>query len=204
MLNSPSMYDCDNISCSSSINTILTDPNNKIINLYTDNGINNNTIRNNNTVHNNNEIKHIIKKTSIPNEIEPSNSFCCKICNNDNNINDNYTILSCNHVFHVYCLVDYHYNDSYRLNMIDSDYFASRKCPTCNKTLQTEELMFIHSKFLSYTKDKVESHHKNILNLENQFNKIKEELRICYEYKQKLDNEREKSKQIVTSLMTLI
>lgn len=190
------MYEYDNISCSSSINTVLTDPNNKIINLYTDNS--------NNDKNKNNNITHIIKKTSIPNEIENSNNFCCKLCNNNNNINDNYTILSCNHVFHVYCLVDYHYNDSYRLNMIDSEYFASRKCPTCDKILQTEELMFIHSKFLTYTKDKVESHHKNILNLENQFNKIKEELRICYEYKQKLDNEREKSKQIVTSLMTLI
>lgn len=182
------MTECEDFDCGSSINTSYTETRNKIINLYTEN----------------NNMEHVIQKSKIPRNMEITNTICCKICNNKNNMNDNYTILSCNHVFHVNCLVDNHFNDSYRLNMIDSDYFSTRKCPDCDKILQTEELMFIHSKFLSQTKERVETHQKNILNLENQFNKIKEELRICYEYKQKLDNEREKSKQIVTSLMTII
>lgn len=134
------------------------------------------------------------------------NSINCRLCNNSNpNVqNNSYIILSCNHLHHIYCLVDCHYNDNYRFDVINNEYFSTRKCPTCNTTLQTEELMFLHSKFLSYTKDKVESHQTKISNLETQFNKLKEELRVCYEYKQKLDTEREKSKQIVTSLMTLM
>lgn len=147
----------------------------------------------------------IVKKSvmAIENEIN-TDKISCKLCANKSNQNDSYIILSCNHMFHIYCLADYHYNDNHRLDIISSEYFSTRKCPTCEKQLQTEELMFLHSKFLSYTKGKVESHQESILNLETQFNKIKEELRICYEYKQKLDNEREKSKQIVTSLMTLM
>jgi hypothetical protein len=34
--------------------------------------------------------------------------------------------------------------------------------------------------------------------------KIKDELRVCYEYKHKLEQQREKSKQIVSILSTMI
>lgn len=181
----------DDNSDNSSINTRKSDPYN-IINSYSN-------------TNSTNSKDQIVKKSviAIENEIN-ADKISCKLCANKSNHNDSYIILSCNHMFHIYCLADNHYNDNYRLDIIGSEYFSTRKCPTCEKQLQTEELMFLHSKFLSYTKGKVESHQQSILCLETQFNKIKEELRICYEYKQKLDNEREKSKQIVTSLMTLM
>jgi len=128
----------------------------------------------------------------------------CKICNNTSN--DNLIILSCKHVFHVYCLASQHFKDTNAnsTSIIDEGYFNNRKCTTCFKTMDKEELMFLHSKFLGSTKQKLESHQQNVETLELQFNKIREELRACYEYKQKLEVEREKSKQIVTLLMTLI
>jgi len=126
----------------------------------------------------------------------------CKLCNTTSN--DNLIILSCKHVFHIYCLASQHFKDGSGSSIIDEDYFKHRKCPTCSKTMDKEELMFLHSKFLGCTKHKMELHQQNVDTLEAQFNKIREELRACYEYKQKLEVEREKSKQLVTLLMTLI
>jgi hypothetical protein len=127
----------------------------------------------------------------------------CRICADSHTQQiDSFIILSCNHMYHIFCLADVHFKDNY--TMIDEAYLQSRLCPCCQKPLQREELMFLHSKFIASSKNKAEQHAKSISDLENQFNKIRDELRACYEYKQKLDNEREKSKQIIKSLMTII
>ncbi|NBO99325.1 MAG: hypothetical protein EBU90_04250 [Proteobacteria bacterium] len=128
----------------------------------------------------------------------------CRICDNKSGRQDNYMILSCNHTFHVYCLAETHFNDVYKFHVIDSEYFGTRKCLVCNKLMQTEELMFLHSKFLNGTKDRIENHNTKIESLEAKLKDIKEDLRVCYEYKHKLEHEREKSKQIVATLMTMI
>jgi hypothetical protein len=128
----------------------------------------------------------------------------CKICDNKSGRDDNYVILSCNHTFHIYCLAETHFNDVYKFHVIDSDYFGTRKCLVCEKSMQTEELMFLHSKFLNSTKDRIENHNHKIETLDAKLKEIKEELRVCYEYKHKLEHEREKSKQIVATLMTMI
>lgn len=128
----------------------------------------------------------------------------CVICDNKSGRQDNYMILSCNHTFHIYCLAETHFNDVYKFHVIDSEYFCSRKCLVCSNVMQTEELMFLHSKFLNGTKDRIESHNNKIESLETKLRDIKEDLRVCYEYKHKLEHEREKSKQIVATLMTMI
>uniref|UniRef100_A0A6C0H7Z7 RING-type domain-containing protein n=1 Tax=viral metagenome TaxID=1070528 RepID=A0A6C0H7Z7_9ZZZZ len=128
----------------------------------------------------------------------------CRICDNKSRRQDNYMILSCNHTFHVYCLAETHFNDVYKFHVIDSEYFGTRKCLVCKKLMQTEELMFLHSKFLNGTKDRIENHNAQIESLEAKLKDIKEDLRVCYEYKHKLEHEREKSKQIVATLMTMI
>lgn len=127
----------------------------------------------------------------------------CGICNNKSP-KGNFIILSCNHVFHVQCLAENHFVDVYKFAVIDSEYFASRKCQCCGQKLQTEELMFLHSKFLSGTKERLDSHQTAVLGLEDRMNKLKEELKVCYEYKHKLECDREKSKQIVSTLLTMI
>ncbi|NBO98924.1 MAG: hypothetical protein EBU90_02180 [Proteobacteria bacterium] len=130
-----------------------------------------------------------------------SNVFC-KICK-DPSVESGYIILSCNHMFHILCLAETHFTDIYKYPSIDSDYFTSRKCNVCNVKLEVEELVFLHSKFLSTTNDHIKSHDHNISELEKQLGNIKTELRACYEYKHKLEQEREKSKQIVSILSTM-
>ena len=100
-------------------------------------------------------------------------NFSCKICSD--NTSKNYLILSCNHIFHIKCLAESHFKDIYDFPLIDSEYFDSRKCPCCNEQLQTEELMYLHGKFLSGTKKLISKHQNSIEHLESQLNQIKNE-----------------------------
>jgi hypothetical protein len=146
---------------------------------------------------------YISDTSEINKVIDPPQQPCCGICNNKSN-RGNFIILSCNHVLHVHCLAEKHFMDVYKFAVIDSEYFATRNCPCCGHKLQTEELMFLHSKFLSSTKDRLESHQTAVVGLEERMNKLKEELKVCYEYKHKLECDREKSKQIVSTLLTML
>lgn len=134
--------------------------------------------------------------------ISNQENFSCKIC--CDNTTKNFLILSCNHIFHINCLAESHFKDIYEFPLIDSEYFDSRKCPCCNEQLQTEELMYLHGKFLSGTKKLISKHQNSIEHLESQLNQIKNELRTCYDYKHKMEKESEKSKQIVSILTTMM
>ena len=46
-----------------------------------------------------------------------------------------YIILSCNHIYHIKCLAEEHFNDVLKYPLIDNDYFDSRKCNICLKNL---------------------------------------------------------------------
>jgi hypothetical protein len=141
------------------------------------------------------------KKESNQNESIES-KLACNMCNMQNS-RENFIILSCNHIFHVQCMAKSHFDDVYQFNVLDNIYFSSRKCTMCQTPMQTEELVFLHSKFLSGTKQNIETHQKSIEHLESQIQSLKNELNACYEYKHKLDHQREKSKQIVAHLMTM-
>ena len=151
---------------------------------------------------NNNETNRVV--TKMMGNASTASTPTCRICENKSGRQDNYMILSCNHTFHIYCLAETHFNDVYKFHVIDSEYFGTRKCLVCNNLMQTEELMFLHSKFLNGTKDRIDSHNTKIESLEVKLKDVKEDLRVCYEYKHKLEHEREKSKQIVATLMTMI
>jgi hypothetical protein len=125
----------------------------------------------------------------------------CNICNDKCGP---FIILSCNHIFHIKCLAEVNFTDIYKYPVIDTEYFESRHCTVCNETMQTEDLMYLHSKFLSSTKKLITKHQTSIEHLENQLRQIKVELRTCYDYKHKLEQEREKSKQIVSVLTTMM
>jgi hypothetical protein len=150
------------------------------------------------------QITNINNKLNQPAQRQKFNSeVCCRICNNKSS-KGNFIILSCNHVFHVQCLAETHFVDIYKFAVIDSEYFETRKCQCCGHQFQTEELMFLHSKFLSITKDRLEYHQTAVTSLEERMNKLKEDLKVCYEYKHKLECDREKSKKIVNTLMTML
>ena len=125
----------------------------------------------------------------------------CKICNDPSNKN-NFVILSCNHVFHIQCLANLHYNVLYNFPVVDKEDFKSCICYVCRKELQMEELMYLHSKFLSCTKEKIDVHNQSILDLEEKMTTLKTELRTCYEYKHKLEKDREEAKKIIASIST--
>ena len=135
------------------------------------------------------------------NNLEQEN-LACKLCNNLDNTN--LIILSCNHIFHIKCLAETYFKDVYNYEILDDDYFNNNKCTICSTKLEKEEIMFLHSKFLSNTKISTKNHQNSIDNLENQLKQIKEELRTCYDYKHKLEKQGEKSKQIISILNTLL
>jgi uncharacterized protein (UPF0212 family) len=132
-----------------------------------------------------------------------SDAYTCKICSNNTNTPGK-MILSCNHIFHIQCLAESHFKDIYLYPVIDVEYFASRQCPCCSEKIQTEELMYIHSKFLLSTKTLISNHENSIAHLESQLKQIREDLRTCYDYKHKIEQEREKAKQIVSILTTMV
>ncbi len=164
-----------------------------------------------------NEIEHYKSENAInlnlkSSEIERINvdkrdikksDFYCELCKN-NSSKDNFFILSCDHIYHIQCLAETHFEDVYKYPVIDTEYFSSRKCNICYKQLQLDEVMYLHGKYLKNTKDFIERHQNSIESFEYQLKKMKEELRVCYEYKHKLEQQREKSKQIVSILSTMI
>lgn len=140
-----------------------------------------------------------------------NNQIVCKICFNNSNSKtesqenqDNFIILSCNHTFHIKCLAEIQFNDMFKFHVIDSEYFKTRKCMVCNKCLGVEELLFLHSKFLANTKKSIDDHEISIKNLELKLKNLKDELRSNYEYRNKLQHEREKSKEMVANLTMMI
>lgn len=143
-----------------------------------------------------------MEKDSVDTTLTKLQSIICCICKN--NKNDKYIILSCDHIFHIQCLAEEQLNDIYNYEDIDVNYFTSRQCKQCNQKLQTEDLIHVHSKFLSSIKEKIDSHESSVENLENQLKKLKEELAICCDYKHKLLREKEKSKHMVTALMSIM
>jgi hypothetical protein len=149
------------------------------------------------------ELRDFYSKTSIKSDVSSTKEgYICQHCNNSSS--GTFIILSCNHIFHIQCLTEMNLQDIYKYPIIDSEYFESRKCNICEENIQTEDMLYLHTKFLSSTKKLISNHQHSIEHLENQLRQIKSELRVCYEYKHKLEQEREKSKQIVSVLSTMM
>lgn len=128
----------------------------------------------------------------------------CNLCHNQHQIKDSFMILTCGHIFHIRCLVDSHYTDANRYGVIDEEYLSSRKCCVCSKQMEMEDILYIHNKFYRNTKEYITKQDDIIDALDKQMTKLKEELRVCYEYKQKLEHQREKSRQITVTINTMM
>ena len=135
---------------------------------------------------------------------EKDNGHVCNLCCNQSTIKDTFMILSCQHIFHIKCLVDNHYIDANRFGVIDEEYLNSRKCTVCNKQMEMEDILYIHNKFYKNTKGYITKQDEIISQLDKQMTKLKDELRTCFEYKQKLEHQREKSRQITVTINTLM
>ncbi len=128
----------------------------------------------------------------------------CQLCNNNHDIKDNFIILSCGHIFHVKCIIEHHFKDINQFDIINQEYLNTLNCPVCNEKIEYEDLLYIHNKFYKQTKQYIIKQDEAITDLEKQMTKLKDQLRSCYEYKQKLQNQGEKSKQIIMTINTLI
>lgn len=141
---------------------------------------------------------------SLPQPTKKNNEHTCHLCHNQHNIKDSFMILTCGHIFHIRCLVDSHYTDANRYGVIDEEYLNSRICSVCSKPMEMEDILYIHNKFYKNTKEYINKQDDIIEQLDKQMTKLKEELRVCYEYKQKLEHQREKSRQITVTINTMM
>lgn len=201
--NDTESYDNKSISTNNESNDDNSSKIEKVHNYYTNET--NTTTNSNSNSKTETEMNFVFKSNEIYSDKKDIKKadFYCELCKN-NSSKDNFFILSCDHIYHIQCLADTHFEDIYKYPIIDTEYFSSRKCNICYKQLQLDEVMYLHGKYLKNTKDFIERHQNSIENLEYQSKKIKDELRVCYEYKHKLEQQREKSKQIVSILSTMI
>jgi len=143
-----------------------------------------------------------IEGDQVSSDVYITKNTSCRVCKGEKN--DNYIILSCDHVFHISCLAEANMHDNRNFQVIEDEFFNSSHCLCCDKIMQTEELVFLYSKFYNGSNARIENHEESITKLETKMKHLKDELRTCYEYKYKLERERDKSKQFVAMLMTMM
>lgn len=178
--------------------------------MYSDINLDNHTYENNekNEKNYSYETKHNFKdiESNQQSNIEQNNNnnnkniFICKMCGK--NGNEQFIILNCNHIYHIQCLANDQLNTSINCQVIDDTFFNKIKC-NCGELLESSEIMMIQNKFYKGTNIFIKNHDRKIDKLEDQINILKEEMKICMEYKQKLEFEQQKSKQIITMLNTM-
>lgn len=148
--------------------------------------------------------KKLKEKFETPKRVsKKQNTFICETCNMSSS-NSQFIILNCNHIFHINCLAKIQLTNAINCQIIDNETFFNKvKCSTCNDPLESSEIMMIHNKFYKGISVFITTHNNTINKLESQINCLKEEMKVCMEYKQKLEFEQQKSKQILTLLNTL-
>jgi hypothetical protein len=130
------------------------------------------------------------------------NNVCCLLCNTTRK--DNYIILNCNDIFHITCLVDYQSDFLYNCKKMDDDFLLTLKCPRCSITIQSEDLLHLHNKYLGFINTKLKTHSTSIDTLESQLRDLQKEISNCYNYKHKLECDKDKSKTLVKTLFSLL
>jgi DNA-directed RNA polymerase subunit RPC12/RpoP len=137
---------------------------------------------------------------SAPETMTMTMTIKCNYCNSS--CDSDVIILDCNHSFHIKCMAENDHIDSNKYPILDDCFFKDRKCITCNKQIDTSELMYIHSKYSKNIKENINKSTSGINELENAMRQIKEQMKIALEYKQKLEFSQNKSKQIIIMLNT--
>lgn len=133
--------------------------------------------------------------------IQKKNTFICGLCNESHT---QFIILDCGHTFHINCLAKQQLSDAMNCPIIDNENFFDKiKCHSCNTPLESCEITMIHNKFYKGTSVYITNHNKTMDKLDLQLNNLKNEMKVCMEYKQKLEFDQQKSKQILTLLNTL-
>lgn len=125
-----------------------------------------------------------------------SNSLTCEICNAASD--SKFIILNCSHVFHVNCIVT---SQLQNYKYTDLDSFTNKAlCIKCSKGIDKEDILIMHTKFISSTENTVHSIDEKTQALQESLAHIKSELRSALAEKSTLQQSREKSKYLVSIL----
>ncbi len=129
----------------------------------------------------------------------------CYKCKNGGNKNDPFMILNCGHIFHIGCLVEIHFDEFTNSGgIIDSRFINNCICMVCDEQMEVEDILHMHNKYTKSTKEQLKYQSEQIDILDKQMSKLKDEMRIQLEYKQRLEDKRNKSKQITITLNNLL
>lgn len=143
-------------------------------------------------------------KLKHPQKFNSVNHDCYK-CKNGKNKTDPFMILNCGHIFHIGCLVEIHFSEFTNSGgIIDEKFISKCKCVLCGEQMEVEDILHMHNKFTKCTKEQLIFQTDQIDILDNKISKLKDEMRIQLEYKQRLEDKRNKSKQITITLNNLL
>lgn len=131
--------------------------------------------------------------------------YDCYKCKNDGNKNDPFMILNCGHIFHIKCLVEVHFDEFTNCGGIIDDKFMNKcKCMSCHELMEVEDIVHVHNKFTKSTKEQLVFQNDQLAILDKQMSNLKDEMRTQLEYKQRLEDKRNKSNQIKITLNNLL
>jgi hypothetical protein len=153
--------------------------------------------------------KHI-KKFQVPQmqqtqKTQQKTTHDCYKCKNGGNKNDPFMILNCGHIFHIGCLVEIHFDEFTNCGgIIDDKFIKNCTCMVCDEQMEVEDILHMHNKFAKSTKKQLKYQYDQIDILDKQMSKLKDEMRIQLEYKQRLEDKKNKSKQITITLNNLL
>ncbi len=142
-----------------------------------------------------------IMTNSASNKTDEINKLSCSICGNNDSLNM-LVLASCGHVYHIKCIGNSHMQNTKQL--IDKNFLENQKCQVCHEAISSEDLGYIHTKHFKFLKDAISDKDATINLLNNQIAIINEELRVHYENKQRLESQRDISKQITIVANTLL
>lgn len=125
----------------------------------------------------------------------------CELCKDISE--SKFVILNCGHVFHVQCLVQYQLKDIYKYETLGESYFTNTKCKVCDVIVDKEDMLIIHTKYMSSTESLLLMFVNRLETLDYELKKVKDDLRSCLDEKHVLEQSREKSKHIISILETL-
>jgi hypothetical protein len=142
-----------------------------------------------------------------------SKNIKCSICNSDD-VDKNYIIMSCcNNIVHIKCittaLYDYLYDNNKEMlifneDSVDKYHLDKIKCVKCDCSINYSDIFSIYSKKMNINKDVYEKFIIQKKELEEQKDKIENELKCVNDYIKKLENEKKISQIIMSKTFSLL
>ena len=141
----------------------------------------------------------IFDTISVANSDIITTRWSCGICKSINN--NKLVILDCQCILHIECIVESQLKD---LASVDEEFIYNVKCNACNKCISLEDMCNVYSKYGNLGQEKLNLFTEKVGALENKMRTIREEMKVCFDYKFKLLVAKEKSNQIASLLQTLV